>query len=231
MAGRAEVEIRNKTVLLVPDPDDPDDRGGGAREPHVDAVLPIQKLRREDVASYAVDWLKKWTILCMQETRGGANTHGERVPHRLVCCFDIDHTLLITTSGTSGGEGGRGRRITPICELYQWCLDQGLPIYLITARTEDAREFTQRQLQSTGIVQYEHLLMHPAHVRRREQEVGAHKAKHRRFASANNKRVCLNIGDAWSDHFAVVPRHFKTDLDHDESYLFVTIDGCAHLKL
>jgi hypothetical protein len=64
-------------------------------------------------------------------------------PERLGVVFDIDDTLL---------SAGTGRARESVIELYQFCVDRDVRVYIVTARPESSRETTLVELAQLGIV-------------------------------------------------------------------------------
>ncbi|MNK66938.1 HAD superfamily, subfamily IIIB (Acid phosphatase) [compost metagenome] len=64
--------------------------------------------------------------------------------------FDIDDTLIDSYTKNV---------IEPVLELYQYCINIGMPVFIITARDIKYQGFTERQLIKKGIRGYERMYM------------------------------------------------------------------------
>ena len=165
---------------------------------------------RFDDLDAAVEWCARWVDL-----RAAVTPRDQR----LAAIFDVDYTLVADD-----------RRIEPVVNLFDTCKALHITPFLITARSERGREYTEDQLRRLRISGQKRLLMHPENVR--ISHAGRQKLLHRERVTAHGYTVCLNAGDALHDHVHPVPESVRSDARHDgDCAVFVTSDGVAHLKL
>lgn len=95
--------------------------------------------------------------------------------------FDIDDTLI---------DSSTGQLMPRTFALYQYCVDRGYGVYIITARarTPDAVRYTVRQLASLGISGYRLVVFRPAY----ERDIPGYKQEARRSIP---QRVVMSVGD------------------------------------
>lgn len=156
----------------------------------------------------AAAWCDRW--LELQAGLGG----------RPAAVFDIDATLV-----------ARDERIEEVCALLERCLALRITPFLVTARSEEGRGFTEEQMQRLGVRGYKRLFMHPAHVDCDVAGAGRIKEQARTRIEEHGYTVCFNAGDAFHDHFHPPPPGLKHVLRPHAYSVFVTADGVAHLKL
>lgn len=162
-----------------------------------------------DVPEAAAEWCARWLAL-----RAASRPHGVR----LAAVFDIDATLISTDA-----------RIELVCSLVDQCTELRITPFLITARSEDGREFTEQQLRSLRIGGYKRLFMHPPQTPVRE--AGRVKQNARERIASHGYTVCFNAGDALHDHYHPVPVEVRHAISGSAAMcVFVTPDGMAHLK-
>ena len=159
----------------------------------------------EDVDA-AVEWCERWLRM-----RNGP---------RPAAVFDIDSTLVY-----------EDQRIEPVCQLYEACRRLGVTPFLVTARAEAGRSFTEDQMRRLGIEGYKRLYMHPPSLKCDTHGAGRAKAHARRRIEAHDFSIVLNAGDAHHDHFFPTPTDLRGALDSRGIHVFLTGDGVAHLKL
>lgn len=159
----------------------------------------------------AAAWCAEWLALRAACGREGTT--------RLAAIFDIDATLLHDN-----------QRIQPVCDLLELCRRLRVTPFLVTARSEEGREYTANQLHTLGVGGYKRLFMHPADAP--ASAAGKHKLYARERVQAHGYTVCFNAGDALHDHFYPPPAHARRALQSSSALsVFVTEDGVAHLKL
>lgn len=156
----------------------------------------------------AAAWCAQW--LELQAACRDADTH-------LAAVFDIDATLVADD-----------RRIEDTCRLYDLCHDLRITPFLVTARPEEGRAYTEEQMQRLGIHRYKRLFMHPDHKRCDVSGAGAEKLRARTRIEMHGYKICFNAGDACHDHFHPILPRMKSALSG--THVFVT-EGAAHLKL
>ena len=175
-----------------------------------DMSLPLATF---DSLEDATDWVARWASL--------NRVHAEE---RLAAVFDVDATLL----------DGQGQPIEPVCLLLRHCRARGVHAtpFVVTARSERGREETSNQLAQAGAAGYKRLYMHPeSRSCKSTSEAGAQKLHWRSRIGEHGYRVCVNVGDAWHDHFSPTPPELTRALGRHRIHVFVTADGVAHLKL
>lgn len=162
-----------------------------------------------DSLESAVDWIGRWLIMRSNENE------------KLSAVFDIDATLL-----------GQQGRIEEVCVLFDHCKTLSITPFIVTARSSLGREATHKDLERNGITGYKRLFMHPAEKRLSHVEhAGLEKKKSRMRIESHNYVNCINIGDAWHDHFSPIPRELTRFLGREMIYVFITSDSVVHLKL
>lgn len=169
---------------------------------------------RFDSISDAVKWCEMWIQLQV-------DCCGDK---KLAAVFDIDATLIT-----------RNGRIEDVCAMFQMCRELNITVFLITARSEEGRSYTDNQMEQMGISGYKRLLMHPSHVRCDTHGAGREKLRHRERICKHGYQICLNAGDALHDHFHTHDspplKVIKASLMPNDVYTIITGDGVAHLKL
>lgn len=166
--------------------------------------------------AHAVDWCERWIRL-----------KTECSTHRLAAIFDIDSTLVDKD----------GKRIEEVCGLFDACHNMRVTPFLVTARSEAGRSYTEAQMNELGITGFKRLYMHPVLPEGHRCDVvsaGREKNEAHNNIERHGYRICLNVGDAKHDHFHAntpVVMHQKAALSSNKIYTFVTCDGVAHLKL
>ena len=108
--------------------------------------------------------------------------------------FDIDDTLLDTEKFSKNFPLFDG--IDPAVTLYNYLLDLGYHIVILTARKEDRRETTIYNLNRIKVKNYDELIM------RKETDLGVSFAKYKlqeRIKLSRNYTIVANIGDQMSD--------------------------------
>jgi len=108
--------------------------------------------------------------------------------------FDIDDTLLDTSKFSKNFPMFDG--LDPTITFYQYVMDLGYHVVLLTARKEDRRNATIRNLDRLGIKGYDDLIF------RKDEDLGIsfgkYKLKERKNLS-KNYTIIANIGDQISD--------------------------------
>lgn len=166
-----------------------------------------------DDVSAAAAWCTEWVshrVRCHKEC-------GENKP---AAVFDIDATLV------DGNE-----RLEAVCRLFHACRGMGVTPFLVTARSEEGRGFTENQMHKLGIVGYKRLFMHPPDVQCTTSGAGKVKLRGREKIKTHGYTVLLNAGDAWHDHIHPIPQTLVAQCEGHRPHVFVTDDGVAHLKL
>lgn len=158
----------------------------------------------------AVAWCSEWL------RHRAACARDEDV--RLAAIFDIDATLV-----------QNNQRIELVCQLFGLCQTLRITPFVVTARSEEGRAYTDDQLSKLGIVGYKRLFMHPAGVP--PSAAGKCKSRARDRVQAHGYTTCLNAGDALHDHFHPCPTHVREVLRPSTLSVFMKQDGVAHLKL
>ena len=144
------------------------------------------------------------------------------------CCerpaavFDIDATLLIGPDP-----------IPSVINLYNSALRSGVTVFIITARSEDGREYTRQELEKHGIQQPRHLFMHPRNKPcSSSEQAGRAKERSRRRIRSKRFTIILNVGDAFHDHYTPPSHKGLHKVMGGRCSVFVDPeDGCAHVKL
>jgi hypothetical protein len=97
--------------------------------------------------------------------------------------FDIDDTLI----------DGNDRPITPIIDLYNHVLSEGLTPVIITNRPgiPATIEYTKNQLRKHGIKDYKYIYFRPEHV----NDPYGYKTESRRLVHTLGYTVVMSIGD------------------------------------
>jgi len=133
-----------------------------------------------------------------------------RAGERIAVVFDIDETLLsnwgylaernfgITTQSFADWVARHNDpALAPTQAIYQTARRAGVPIFLITGRSEALRADTMRQLRAAGYPKWVHLYMRPLGYS--AASVIPYKSGARREISAQGYTIILNMGDQWSD--------------------------------
>lgn len=102
--------------------------------------------------------------------------------------FDIDGTVVFNDPD------GSAKCVRHVCNLYQACLQASVAVFFITARPEEARESTQRQLQRCGLEGYAGLHMLP-----RKRDYLRFKARCRAAIEEKGHQLLLTVGDQFAD--------------------------------
>ena len=139
---------------------------------------------------------------------------------RLAAVFDIDDTLV-----------RHDARVEEVCDIYEQCKILRITPFIITARSEKGRGYTEEQMQNIGITGYKRLFMHPTHERRDMDNAGRIKARHRDDIASHGFVVVFNAGDAVGDHFHPPPHCTTVLRASDRAIVFVDDKGVVHLKL
>lgn len=147
--------------------------------------------------------------------KAGADTLNQRLTHRdpqakLAVVFDIDETLLsnwaylhyrnfgITeASFAEWVKTHNDPALVPTQSIYMAAKNAGIPIFLITGRSERLRGDTVRQLQAAGYSGWTHLYLKPLDYK--EPSIVPYKSGARREIAAQGYQIILNMGDQWSD--------------------------------
>ena len=129
---------------------------------------------------------------------------------KIAVVFDIDETLLSNwgylthrnfgiTSPSFAEWVARhdDPALTPTRAIYEEARLAGLPIFLITGRSEALRVHTLRQLKAAGYTGWDRLYMKPLHYT--DASIIPFKSAARREIEAQGYLVTLNMGDQWSD--------------------------------
>ena len=180
------------------------------RELEMEPSAPPAAASSFDALRHATDWCDDWLRFCCDA----------RPYAKLAAVFDIDATLL-----------SRGERIEEVCALFGSCVAMGVTPFVVTARSEAGREFTEAQLDELCLGEYKRLFMHPQGTRCTPTEAGARKRYARDRIGQHDFTIVLNCGDAFHDHFCPQPRALMSHWGHDRIYVFISDDGVAHLKL
>lgn len=103
--------------------------------------------------------------------------------------FDIDDTLI---------HSGTHEIITDVFNIYQYCLDKGYHIHIITARPANKMNIrlTLQQLQYLNIKNYETISFRPIF------DLNVYKFKlnaRKKIKDIFNQNVVMSIGDMWWD--------------------------------
>ena len=129
---------------------------------------------------------------------------------KLAVVFDIDETLLSNWGYLTARDFGitspsfadwvarhNDPALMPTRAIYEEARQAGLPIFLITGRSEALRAHTLRQLKAAGYTGWERLYMKP--LRYVDASIIPFKSGARREIAAQGYTVTLNMGDQWSD--------------------------------
>jgi len=95
--------------------------------------------------------------------------------------FDIDDTLI----------SSRNHKIIPhVYKLYQYCLQKGYSVYIITARPNinHVVNYTHKQLTANGITGYKKIYFRPP----LDMNIGGNKLKARRDIK---EKIVMSVGD------------------------------------
>jgi hypothetical protein len=103
-------------------------------------------------------------------------------------CMDIDGTAIWNASD------GSSKCVTHIRTLYDACVKADVAVFFVTARPEEARAHTERQLARCGIKSCVQLCMLPP-----KSEYGRFKARCRAKIEEQGYRLLLTIGDQFAD--------------------------------
>ena len=132
--------------------------------------------QRSEVCEWAKCWIA-WRGLCCE---------------RPAAIFDIDATLLHIND-----------QISSVVSLYNATGRLGITRFIITARSDDGKEYTRKELQHHNIAQPRHLFMHPQHEPCASSvDAGRMKACARKRIADKGYTVILNVGDAFHDHYS-----------------------------
>lgn len=116
---------------------------------------------------------------------------------RLLAVFDIDDTLLVETPS------GELVSNTPVVDLYHHCLNVGVKVHIVTARSRHARSATLEDLHGAGVEGWRDL--HMMHDRLAVDDVAPWKERirwHTWIASRGDDdaaRLLFTVGDQWWD--------------------------------
>lgn len=118
--------------------------------------------------------------------------------------FDIDGTLLTTSNVSHNFKvssdvfkwqyKGVFAGIPLMIELYNWCLSQGMKVFIITGRREALREATITNLNRVNIKEYTNIFFKP----NGKIDTGNYKLSVRKQIS-NHYTIIANIGDQLND--------------------------------
>lgn len=167
--------------------------------------LPIEE-QRQQCAQWTLKWLKlkKDTVT------------------KPAVVFDIDATLL-----------NKEARIESICALYQACRAMRIACFIVTARDAVYREKTMETLKKLDLLHFKHMyMMEVGEAKVTATYVAASKLRSRDKIHRHGYCIILNVGDAWHDH--AMPKDtvdMKTRLPANQTFVYITPDGVAHLKL
>lgn len=134
----------------------------------------------------------------------------KKAGERIAVVFDIDETLLSNWGYLTERDFGITARsfsdwiarhddpaLAPTQAIYQAARRAGVPIFLITGRSEALRANTMRQLRAAGYSDWVQLYMRPLDYR--EPSVIPYKSGARQEISGKGYTIILNMGDQWSD--------------------------------
>lgn len=163
--------------------------------------------QRQELCEWAEQWLS-WRSQCSE---------------RPAAVFDIDATLLQDKNP-----------IPSMIRLYNTAGELGVTRFIVTARSDDGKDYTVKELDHHGIEQPRHLFMHPRHKPcTSSTQAGEAKERSRRRIQKKNFEILINVGDAFHDHYTP-PSHrdLHKAIGNKNCAVFVDPeDGCAHLKL
>ena len=119
---------------------------------------------------------------------------------RPAIALDIDGTV-IWNAGDGGSKCVRHFRV-----LYDACVAAGITIFFITARPEEARAHTQRQLKRCRLTSYGKLYMLP-----KARDYLRFKARCRAEIEVDGHQLLLSVGDQFADISKKEQRHLPDD--------------------
>lgn len=87
--------------------------------------------------------------------------------------------------------------LPPTLGLYRLAKSAGVPVFFVTGRKENLREYTERQLRAAGFGEWAGLYRSP--VDYDEDLIVPFKSGVRKKLTKEGWRIVLNMGDQWSD--------------------------------
>ena len=143
--------------------------------------------------------------------------------------FDVDSTLLYYNAERETVA------IEAMRDLYNRLREAGISVFVITARSEEGRSFTEDQLRSIGIRGCEHMYMHPTACLN-HAEAARQKRESRAKIERKGYTILLNCGDQWSDHMVedrngLFCESRRGEDEENEKVLTFICDGSLHVKL
>jgi len=139
-------------------------------------------------------------------------------PRNQAIVFDIDETLLSNWPYLRQGQFAldlktfaawtkreTGIPLLPTREIFLRARDAGIPIFLITGRSEDLRAATIRDLESAGYSGWSGLFLKPANYT--DSSVIPFKSGVRKMLTERGYDIILNLGDQDSDLAGGFARH------------------------
>tara|TARA_B100000683_G_C12507292_1_gene559532 strand:- start:5230 stop:5793 length:564 start_codon:yes stop_codon:yes gene_type:complete len=163
--------------------------------------------QRHEASAWAKEWLA-WRAPCSSKP---------------AAVFDIDATLLHDSA-----------RIEPVVDLYDFAKRSGVTVFIVTARSDEGKEYTHQELDKLGIERPRHLFMHPSSEPcANSQDAARMKLRSRDRITKKGYEIILNIGDAFSDHY-VPPQHRALQKSYGALQCGCFVDpndGVAHVKL
>ena len=137
--------------------------------------------------------------------------------------FDLDQTLIDS-----------GRKLEKAIEFLVWCKENGIFVFIVTARPTDAEEATRRQIKEAGI-SVDGLYMMPPLSRARKirfADVAQYKYDARGLIGVHYS-ILVCVGDQWSDFASEEQlrnvRPFLLQHKHDKGVFF--LPGTDHVSI
>ena len=109
--------------------------------------------------------------------------------------LDIDETILQNRCWRCGNDLREVKKISPIFNLYQWCIKSGIKVFFVTARQTDGESITINQLKNIGIKKYNGLFLRNKNYKPTQNDISIQKFNIRKQIYKSGNSILANIGD------------------------------------
>ena len=131
--------------------------------------------------------------------------------------FDVDETMLFNHP-----RGGDHRVATnaPVREIYDWCVENKVPVYVITARIKSqwSHALLKNQLGALDYDKVNKIYMVPKAFKN-DDDPSVFKARARdRIRDRHKRTLLLNVGDQTTDHIETGRRQIVPAMPRSDTY-------------
>ena len=158
--------------------------------------------------------------------RGVANCKKNSLKPAVV--FDVDETLLFNNP-RSGDH--RVATNAPVRQIYEWCVEHKVPVYIVTARVKSpwSYELLKNQLDALDYTRIGKIYMVPKDFKD-DDDPSVFKARARdRLRDKHKKTLLLNVGDQITDHIETGRKQVVPSTNRDTFYGLLDIKENPHM--